>query len=340
MSLTFEILDSESGVFTYSGEAYDGLLDEFDGLLDGHASGEIGATAYLAALDGLSAKAPDFVDVYAHVGLHWQQQGKHKKALDAALQGLSAANRLIPEAFNGQIKWAHIGNRPYLRAMHIVAISYARLQRHKDAVTLIGLMLERNPNDNQGVRYLLGSEALRAGNHKRAQEVFEQEASSYPLYFYELGLSHILRDDWTTAATALRRGFIANPYIAEILAGNPNPEPLAIWHGTNFAEPELARQYIEHYGLLWQRKPEYAAFVRWLFNHSKVMAERAAVLECQESFLWESDGVKREELYKRAEDLAGKIDDALSAEIVTKRQNRRSGGAIWPWMLHQLRLPA
>lgn len=340
MLLSFEILDSESGVFTYSGETYEGLLEEFDGLLDDHASGEIGDAAYLAAMDTLSAKAPDFVDVYAHIGLYWQQKGKHKKALDAALQGLGAANRLIPEGFTGQIQWTHIGNRPYLRAMHIAAISYARLKRHKDAVTLIGLMLERNSNDNQGVRYLLGSEALRADDHKRAQEVFEQEAFNYPPYFYELGLSHIMRDDWTAAATALRRGFLANPYIAEIITGNPNPEPLAIWHGTDFAEPELALQYIEHYGLLWRRKPEYAAFVRWLFNHPKVMAERAAVLECQESFLWESDGVKREELSKRAEDLAGKIDDALSAKIVTKRQNRRSGGAIWPWMLAQLRFPA
>lgn len=340
MILTFEILDSESGVFTYSGETYDGLLDEFDGLLDDHASGEIGAAAYLAALDKLSAKAPDFVDVYAHIGLHWQQQGRHKKALDAALQGLAAANRLIPEGFSGQIKWAHIGNRPYLRAMHIAALSYARLKRHKDAVTLIGLMLERNPNDNQGVRYLLGSEALRVGDHKRAQEVFEQEVSSYPPYFYELGLSHIMRDDWTAAATALRRGFISNPYIAEILAGNPNPEMLAIWHRTDFAEPELARQYMEHYGLLWRRKPEYAAFVRWLFNHPKVMVERAAVLEYQEALLWESDGLKREELLKRIEELIDHIDDSLSAAIITKRQNRRSGGAIWPWMLTQLRFPA
>nr|WP_315260849.1 hypothetical protein [uncultured Duganella sp.] len=340
MFLSFEILDSESGVFTYSGETYDCLLDEFDGLLDDHASGEIGDAAYLVSLDKLSAKAPDFVDVYAHIGLHWQQQGKHKKALDAALQGLGAANRLIPEGFSGQIKWAHIGNRPYLRAMHIAAISYARLKRHKDAVTLIVLMLERNHDDNQGIRYLLGSEALRAGDHRRAQEVFEQEANSYPPYFYELGLSHIMRDDWTAAATALRRRFIANLYIAEILAGNPNPELLAIWHRTDFAETGLARQYIEHYGLLWRRKPEYAAFIRWLFNHPKVMAERAAVLECQEAFLWESDGVKREELLKREVDLVAKIDNGLSTEIVTKRQNRRSGGAIWPWTLTQLRFPA
>jgi hypothetical protein len=149
-----------------------------------------------------------------------------------------------------------------------------------------------------------------------------------------------MRDDWTAAATAPRRAFIANPYVSEILAGKSNPEPLAIWHRTDFAETALARQYIGHYGLLWLHNPEYAALVRWLFNHPMVMVERVTVLECQEALLWESDSARREELFKLAENLTGKIDDTLSAKIVTKRQNRGSGGAIWQWMLTQLRFPA
>lgn len=116
--------------------------------------------------------------------------------------------------------------------MHIALLSYMRLRR-----TLIELMLARNPGVNQGVRYLLGSEAMRAGDHEYARRVFEEEADSYPPYFYELALSHMFKDEWVVAATALRRGFAANPYIAEILGGNPNPEPLAIWHGTSWAKP-------------------------------------------------------------------------------------------------------
>lgn len=178
MPLQFDVIDAESGRFTYPNEIYGGLLAEFDGLLDGHESGQLADKPYLAALDRLLTEAPDFVDVYAHIASHWHRQGRPKKALDAALLGLSVSNRLIPEGFAGRIGWGHLDNRPYLRTMHVALLSYMRLRRHKDAVTLTELMLARNPNDNQGVRYLLGSEALRAGDYGRAQAAFEADAHS------------------------------------------------------------------------------------------------------------------------------------------------------------------
>lgn len=161
MLLRFETFDTESGAFTYPDDCYDGLLAEFDGLLDAHGSGELNDTRYLAALNRVLVEAPDFVDVHAHIASHWQRQGKPKKALDAALLG------------------------------------------HKYAVTITELMLARNPADNQGVRLLLGSEALRAGDFDHASAVFEAEADCYPPYYHELSLTHILRDEWAPGAHEL-----------------------------------------------------------------------------------------------------------------------------------------
>ena len=331
MPLQFEVFDAESGAFSYPDDCYDGLLAEFDGLLDAHNSGELNDTRYLAALNRLLVEAPDFVDVHAHIASHWHRHGKPKKALDAALLGLSVSNRHIPEGFSGRIEWGHIDNRPYLRAMHIALLSYMRLRRHKDAVTIIELMLARNPADNQGVRFLLGSEALRAGDSDHALAVFKAEATGYPPYFYELALTHMLQNDWVLAATALRRGFAANPYIAELLGGNASPAPLAIWHGTNFSEPQVACDYIQMYGVHWHNQPDSFAFTRWLFNHSKVLAERAEIMECKEALLWESDASTRRKFIERELLLIDSIDDALSAAIVTKRKDRR-GQAAWPWV--------
>lgn len=205
-----------------------------------------------------------------------------------------------------------------------------RLRRHRDAVTIIELKLARNPNDNQGVRYLLGSEAQRAGNYDHARAVLESEADGYPPSFYELALCYILKDERVAAATALRRGFVANPYIAEILGGNPNPAPLAIWHGSNLAEPETACDYIQMHGMYWHNQPDSFAFTRWLFNQPKVLAERAAVMECKEAVLWEADATTRPQISARERHLTVSIDDSLAASIVTKRKDRR-GQMVWPW---------
>lgn len=251
--------------------------------------------------------------------------------MDASLAGLALSNRLVPEGFAGHIEWSRLDNRPYLRAMHGAVLAYGRLRRHKEAAALIERMLACNPNDYQGVRYLLGSELLRAGDAARAQTVLEAECASYPPYHYELALLHLQADRWVPAATALRRGFCANLYIAEALSGLHHPKPLAIWHGSNLAEPETARDYLGLYGALWTRRPDFPAFVRWLFNHSTVLAERAAITACQEALCWERDFSARGGLVDRHDQLVAAIDDSISAAAVQRKQDRR-GQSIYPWM--------
>ena len=52
-------------------------------------------------------------------------------------------------------------------------------------------VLQWNPNDNQGVRLILGSEYLRAGDRAKAGKVLREHAAEYPPYRYELGLLHL-----------------------------------------------------------------------------------------------------------------------------------------------------
>jgi hypothetical protein len=331
MPLQFDVFDSDCGAFSYTGEQLHALHTQFHDIVDAHESGGLGEKPFMAALTGLLAIAPDFLDVHAQIAKHWHYQGKPKKTLDAALLGLGIANKLIPEGFSGLIEWGHLENRAYLRAMDMALHGYMRLRRHKDAAGIIELMLARNPNDNQGVRYLLGSEALRAGDVERAGAVFRAEADNFPPYFYELAICHMLERDWVAAATALRRGFVANPYIAEHLGGHPQPAPLAIWHDSNMASPGTAADYIRAYGAFWHTQPDSFAFTRWLFNHPEIMVERAAILACQEALLWEEDGAARQATMNMATTLTAAIDDGLSTAIVQQRKNRR-GKTVWPWL--------
>lgn len=328
--LRFKIQE-DFGYFTYSYEKLSPLWDEFDDMLDAHQSGQINDKRYIAELNRLINQEPDFIDAYAHLAFIFLEQNKPQKALDIALSGLAISNRLIPESFSGIIEWLHVENRPYLRTLQGAMLAYVRLKRHNDAAALIDKMLAYNPNDNQGCRYLLGSEVLRSGNKERAENILDEYRDSYPPYCYELALLHILNKDWVKAATALRHGFSANSYIAEILSGNFQPQPLAIWHGSNFSEPEMATDYIEMYGELWFRHSEALAFARWLFNHSNIMTERASLMKCSEDLFNERDFDVRRRIIDHQQRLLNGIDHRLSMEIIKKVKNRQ-GLEIWPWM--------
>ena len=236
----------------------------------------------------------------------------------------------MPGDFDGYIEWSSLENRPFLRSMHGAVLCYLQLRQRRNAVRLMKKMLKWNPNDNQGVRFLIGSEYLRLDEVDQARSIFENEADHYPPYHYELALLHLGNREWIAAATSLRRGFAANGYIAELLIGYLDPQPLAIWHGGNLWEPETAVDYVRRYGSLWRRSSFSISFLRWLHNHSKVLSERAAIQECLEELLWEHDFDKRGVILRRHDEVLDGIDDRLSAEIVVKRQDR-AGRAVYPW---------
>lgn len=332
MALSFDVLTAESGGFAYTRDMYEGPMETFHRVVQEHEDGRLGEKPFIAALHGLLQATPDFLEVHGQLARYWHDQGKPKKALDAALAGLRIANNLIPEGFNGKIEWLHLENRPYLRTMQTALLSYIRLRRHKDAAALAAQMLSRNPNDNQGVRFLLGSEALRADDLDLALSVLEEYAIDYPPYWYELSLCHIQRGDWVKASTALRRGFVTNPYIAEIICGNPAPNRLSVEHDSDLELPEAARDYMMSYGAMW-RDLLNVLYVQWLFNQPKVLVERAAMLECQEALLFERAEKKREQLAIQWGRLFTGIDDGISAAIVTRRPHLGEAKLAWPWLV-------
>jgi tetratricopeptide (TPR) repeat protein len=329
MTLQFDVFE-DAGTFEYKDRGHYGLARELVELHDDLESGRVGEKVYLSAIERTLAVAPDLIDGHMFLALHFDEQGKPKKALDAALRGLAAANRLIPEGFGGLIEWGHLENRAYLRLLNLARQSYSRLRRHGEALKIIELMLERNPSDNQGVRYFLGTVALQSGDHARARAAFIADAADYPPYYYDLALSYMHTGEWVAAATALRRGFAANFYIAEMLTGHSDPEMLPIWHDGNLAEPETADEYIRTNGILWLGAAGGRSFMRWLFNHSKVMVERAAILECKELMLSAPDAPTRLNIAKREARLVAAIDDTISEAIVIKRKGAH-GRADWPW---------
>ena len=328
--LRFEVKNNQ-GCFIFPETWYESLLEKFNELLDSFDEDEISDRSYINALKRITQQEPDFIDAYAYMAYAFLEQGTPRKALNIALKGLAAGNRLIPEGFTGEISWLHPENRPFLNALYAAILANVHLQHHQNAVMLIDKILAYNPSDNPGARWLLGPELLRSGDHERALCVLRQYADEFSPYWYELGLLHFINGEPVKAATAFRRGFAENTYIAEILCGNLYPFPLALWHDYS-SEPDTARQYYETFCPLWGKYPEALLFVNWLYNQSGVLSERAEFMKCAEMLLRADDQEMNESIFQQRELLRERIDDRLSEEIVQKLRTL-NGEEIWPWML-------
>ena len=329
MSISLEIIE-DAAHFCYPPE-YGTCVEEFYRLRDERESSRVGEKRYIDGLYDLAKRYPWFIDAHAHIGNVLLNNGKTKRALDAYRKGFSLGEAAIPSGYSGLIEWRPLENQPFFRAAHGIVLCHLRLCHWNEAIDLMKAMDLWDPKDNQGIRYLFGSALLRAGRKNEARMHLAELRGEEPSLRYELGLLHLLEEEYWAAATSLRHGFIGNGYIAEMICGMPDPLPIAMWHGLNWAGPDCARDYIDLFGELWNRTPGAVEFVRWLHTHPEVMAERAAFLACGQEMLWERDSERRRRISDKQVMLARAIGGDLSDRIVVKRTNRH-GIEAWPWL--------
>ena len=303
---------------------------KFDQLLEQAEGGKMSEPLYRQRLRDLVKRHPWFIEGHIELAQALLRDGDFERALARATKAFQQCKQAIPEEFSGTIPWGFLDNRPLLRAAGCVAHCHSLLRERSKAIEIMKQQLAWNPNDNQGVRFLIGSELLRVEEFSEAEAIFRDRAAEYPPYAYEMGLLQILREEWVAAATSLRRGFAANPYVAEMLCGSVLPLEQAIWHQSNFSQPELAQDYLQDYGSLWFDIDSALNFVHWLFNHPKVMMERARLLEIQSGLLWERPGSARNKLVEDHSNALLRIDETLSEAIIHTCTDRH-GGSGYPW---------
>ena len=100
---------------------------------------------------------PGHADAWVHLGNRCFEEGQVVEALDHYERGQAAAEaRTIgdPSRYPNPF-WLDVDSRPFMRALHGRGICLWRLERVDEARQVFAQMLELNPNDNQGVRFLL-----------------------------------------------------------------------------------------------------------------------------------------------------------------------------------------
>jgi tetratricopeptide (TPR) repeat protein len=200
---------------------------------------------------------PQHADAHNHLGIISLEARRLKAAeqhfrtaIDGGLRHLERQGTTVP--------WDVIENRPYLRGLANLALVLVAQKNWAEALAIHQHMLTLNPDDQQGVRYLIGVEHLRVGDDHGAIAAFERCQHEEVGGAFGLALAKLrAKGPAAEIGEALVTGFAANRYVAPMLLGESWAR-LDAFHGTNMAEPEWAHDVVAAQADLWQQVPQGA----------------------------------------------------------------------------------
>lgn len=136
----------------------------------------------------------------------------------AVLAGTAAIGADRFAALRGEF-WGHLETRPYMRARLGLAQALRDLGRDDEAVGHYQALLELNPGDNQGVRYLLLAALLQRGMNDEAGVLLSEHEGDFQALWPFGRLLWQLRVDGDTVRTraAFDAAIRANPYVVPYL---------------------------------------------------------------------------------------------------------------------------
>ena len=210
---------------------------------------------------------PTYADGYNHLANIAWRKGDWEQAESLYRKAFELAGPEVKDTPKGGF-WGVIETRPYMRAFHGLGLTAWKTGELEEAIDIFKQMLKLNPNDNQGVRYLMGPIYHQMGNLEEATRWYEQNGDD-PHNLYNYGLALIQQNKLKKAATILIFAISTNPYVAPMLLGDKLPKS-DWWHGTNWAQPECAEDYVSEYFGWWESEELPLVFLRACWNSWEV----------------------------------------------------------------------
>lgn len=165
--------DAEWG-FEYP-QQWHALTEQFSELEESGISGK----AYEQKLKDMLVLIPELFDVADSLAQYYGAQHDFRKVKLLYENEIKLARKYIPKEFipgKHRIIWAYLDNRPFLRMLDNYAQFIEQTEKVSKAIPLYEELLSFNPNDNQGVRYVLATAYLKTNQPERLLEL----AAEYP----------------------------------------------------------------------------------------------------------------------------------------------------------------
>lgn len=193
--------------------------------------------------------------------------------IDSAAEKFSAAAELAaPFHQPGEASY-------YVRAQHGRILTAWQKGDLLQAIAIGEQTVLENPTDHSGIRFLLPLLQLSAGQTEQAQEFFDWYGQRFvedledPGFCFGWGLALFDSDEEKKSAFQYRRGMVQNLYLAPLLLDLPEPSP-EIWQHNERGDLQYAADFVNSFGVLWERDAAAARFLREVYLQEIPRLER------------------------------------------------------------------
>lgn len=206
----------------------------------------------------------------AYVMLAEEEAENAEEAYEFYKKGVEAGERTLGQEYFAENKghfWGLLETRPYMRARQGMAECLGLLGHAEETLNHYQEMLELNPNDNQGIRYLLLTQLMVLGRGQAAQNLIDRyrdDGSACWAYWQAL-LTYQNLGPTPQADAKLRKAIKINRHVPAYLTGRKEiPEELPEYIGLG-DENEAIDYVVDSFGVWWQTR----GAVAWLQSKTK-----------------------------------------------------------------------
>lgn len=267
---------------------------------------------------------PTYADGYNHLANIAWRKGDWKQANGLYRKALEFAEPEVKRIPKGGF-WSMLESRPYMRALHGVGLTAWKEGRLEEAVGVFKRMLKLNPSDNQGARYLIGSLYHQLGDLEEATKWYEKNGDD-PFSLHNYGLALIQQSKLEKAARILIFAIFTNPYIVPMLLHDKLPRR-DWWHGTSWAEPDYAHEYVADYGPWWEREEVPLRFLRVVWTSRDVQQNLKDFIRTRRAMKKAKSGEDRVSLGRAGDSLtSSSVVNGLAAKVYRQFETEHAGG--------------
>lgn len=209
-------------------------------------------------------RSPDGVDAYVLLAMDAPDPREARPLLE---QAVAAGERALGPRFFHEERghfWLLLETRPYMQAREMLASCLWALDERPLACEHYQEMLRLNPNDNQGIRYLLASCLLEMKEHEalaRLLATYSQDATAAWAYTSAL-LAFRLKGPTAANQKKLDKALKANAFVPDYLLGRePLPEQLPDLVG--WGDESEAMEYAAANKTAWEQTPGALEWLRY-----------------------------------------------------------------------------